>query len=283
MSRHFLAVLFLAWVARSAADEPAILSISTADPDDNDRIYSDGDTITLLFTVTTGGGSFLASTRQIDGVMDETHTVGIALADKAAVDAVVSFDVNLGAAYSGQWSNLFGPMYQLQITVSDVTGADFAQLESHNFTVTCVPNAIQLRLATVDDAPCSNSMTPTPTADWGRGRPAIANVTSHSANMSLLLGPGDKVHVHFDLPVDLDAVATHAATNLLNGSAYVRARARARRHAASRRVRGTRPTVAPVFCDAAALVRASAPSRVVRAGRRALRHADRRAGQRVQR
>ena len=156
---RFLPLLFVATLlSRAAADLPRILAVNSNDPDDNDRVYSNGDTITLLFSVASDENSqFFVTNRQIQGVVS-SNGQGVTLADKAAVDALVSFSVNLGAAYSGQWS-LSGPFSQLMITVSDVTGADTELLQALNFTVSCVANQITLVGAGSGDSPCTVSYT----------------------------------------------------------------------------------------------------------------------------
>ena len=215
MLLRLLLVCVALYAAR--ADTPSILTVNTNDPDDNDRTYSNGDAITLFIATS----ATFSSSRQIANAV-QSNGQGVFLPDKAAVDALLEFSVNLGASYTGQWA-AFGPMYQLTITVTNVTGADIAQLEAHNVDVTCRPNAIYLVGATASDGPCTSTMRMTATDHWGLGRPHVTSVISASPNSSLLLGAGDTVRIAFDADVDLDQVASYMAANgNLNGSDYVR-------------------------------------------------------------
>ncbi len=68
-------------------ETPFIISLSANDPDDMDVIYSDGDTITIIFdsSTNTPGGITLVQ-------------------DKLAVDDMFTFTESLGAEYTGQWN-----------------------------------------------------------------------------------------------------------------------------------------------------------------------------------
>ena len=216
-----LPLLLCGFLDAVRCDAPSILSVNFNDPDDDDRTFSNGDAITLFFA-TSSTGSFLSS-RQIENAV-LPNGQGVALPNKAAVDALISFSSPIGAAYNGLWAQL-GPMYQLTITITNVTGADTTPLEARLFNVSCVANAINLVAATSEDGPCTSEMPATPTDHWGLGRPHITSVVSSSPNASLLLGAGDLVSIAFDAAVDLNAVALYMSNQAISGygKAYVRA------------------------------------------------------------
>ena len=77
---------------------PTVSSVTANDPDDGDAIYSNADTITVVFS---------------------GNTNQVAAATKANIDALFSFSQGLGTNYTGTWSTAT----TLVITVVDATGA----------------------------------------------------------------------------------------------------------------------------------------------------------------
>ena len=77
---------------------PTVTSVTADDPDDADAIYSDGDTITVVFS---------------------ENTNQAAAGTKAQIDAIFSFNESLGTDYTGSWS----AADTLEITVVDSTGS----------------------------------------------------------------------------------------------------------------------------------------------------------------
>ena len=77
---------------------PTVSSVTANDPDDGDAIYSNADTITVVFS---------------------GNTNQVAAATKANIDALFSFSQSLGANYTGTWTTAT----TLVITVVDATGA----------------------------------------------------------------------------------------------------------------------------------------------------------------
>ena len=218
-----LRVLLLCAVA--AADRPQFLSFTTQDLDDTDRVYSNGDVLKFYFMLTDSTVPFIPDA---DGaefpLADATGTAfspDRAL-DKSAVDALLSFSVSLGADYTGEWSKT-GPLVQFQVMVHNTSGADFAQLNSWTgFNVSCVPGQIQL--VSGGTGFCESSeVLPDSRQNWGRGRPAIAQVTSNSTTPHLLLAAGDEVIITFDQPVDLPRIASDRRVGALDNAsaAYV--------------------------------------------------------------
>ena len=218
-------LLVMTLLACAKGDKPAIIDVNTDDPDNADRVFSTGDTITLLVApVVTTTGRF-ARSRQIAGVT--TNGVGTVL-DKAGIDALFNFSVSIGTSYHGQWERLGSNfLQQLTITVNDTTGADVASLASNDFRVACNPEGGGLQLASpvAGDAPCDTTFQAPQPLDtinnWGEGRPSITTVRSNSTNASLLLSSGDTVQIDFDAAVDTAAIIAYANTNSLTGAAYV--------------------------------------------------------------
>jgi hypothetical protein len=84
-----------------ATPAPQIVSITADDPDDEDDVLSDGDTLTIVFDMDTN-----------------TPAVGT----RAEIDNLVSFGVqSLGTDYMGTWN---GTLNTLQITLVDATGGN---------------------------------------------------------------------------------------------------------------------------------------------------------------
>ena len=109
---------FFILLARAQAESPSIISVRASDPDEGDRYYSVGDVLSVFFISRPTFGQPVAQSLK-------TGTLS-----KSAVDALLTFSVNLGADYVGEWATFSGQLDELVVTVVDVTGADVAQLQA---------------------------------------------------------------------------------------------------------------------------------------------------------
>ena len=211
-------LLLVLAIAGARAAKPTF-AFSGADPDNGDREYSNGDTLTFVFQSDAGG----AFRRVAQGAGSPSLT-------KAQVDALLSFSVSLGDSYTGQWSAVANQFDLLTVTIenkgSSATVPEDVSPGSVGFTATCKTGAVTFADASGADQACSDSnavsiTTANSASDWGRGRPRIANVTSQSAQAALLLSVNDTVRVEFEAPLNISDIEVQSGKTPSDGSAYV--------------------------------------------------------------
>jgi len=125
---------------------PKIVSLVAADPDNLDKIFSAGDTITITFDVETN-----------------QPTVGTT----ADIDALFNFSPSLGANYHGEWQE---NGRKLVITVSDSTGHGNPEIGS--FTVTIKASGNLKNAAGTSEA--STGTSPMLEGNWGESAQVAA-------------------------------------------------------------------------------------------------------------
>jgi hypothetical protein len=133
---------------------PTFVSVTADDPDDGDTVYGNGDTITVVFS-------------------DNTNQP--AVATKANLDAIFSFNQALGASYTGSWS----AADTLVITVVNDTGAAPPTIGGLQLTFQA-GNGLKNAAATSPDA---SGTSPALVGDWGNSLgPTITGSTLATDN-----------------------------------------------------------------------------------------------------
>ncbi|KAH3742736.1 calcium-binding protein [Pelomyxa schiedti] len=167
---------------------PSIVSLIADDPDNQDGIYSTGDTLTLLFNEPTNTPYGLYLTR-------------------ANIDSLFTFSESLGANYTGKWLNTT----LLRITVVRPQGANPTIA---NLTVKCSSSSLKDSPGT--SLPC-NTSSPTAKGDWGtKAGPSITQlVASDPDNLDAIYGKGDIITLFFSEATNKQAVATKSNIDAL--------------------------------------------------------------------
>ena len=135
-----------------------IVSITAADPSNMHTVYSNNDTITVLFNKDTDLAGF---------------TLGSILT-KSNVDSLFSFSASLGAAYIGEWTL----RSQFIITAVDVTGSGPPAIGA--FTLSVKASAM-LRNYPPQSAPCT-AISPPLVGNWGTITPKIVGFVAFGVN-----------------------------------------------------------------------------------------------------
>ena len=117
---------------------PVIVSATASDPDNGDAVFSNGDTLTLVF---------------------DQNTNQPAVTNQSQINSLFSFNQNMGLYY---WGNWLSPS-TLVFTFSDVTGAgppDIATLELSHQKGSTLKNA-------AETSATSSGTSPTISGNWG--------------------------------------------------------------------------------------------------------------------
>ena len=139
MSTRTIAVLTLVAIAVTAtAAKPEVWSVRPGDPDNADRLYGNGDTITIVI------GQPLKE-------VEKSVAAGVTMT-KAEVDNILTFhemgsgnvaEISIGTDYTAVWEP-FNVLDKLVITVTNATGASTAVLEGFTLSVRCKVGALKL-------------------------------------------------------------------------------------------------------------------------------------------
>lgn len=157
---------------------PDIVSLIASDPENDDAIYSNGDTITVTFSEPTN-----------------QPPVG----NKGAIDGLFLFSQSLGNDYRGEWTGS-----QLVITIFNVFGASPPKVGELEVTVIGnVRNAAQTSLP-------STSTSPKLTGNWGTlAGPSITSiVASDPDDRDNVFSAEDIITVTFNIPTSQPPVHT---------------------------------------------------------------------------
>ena len=199
MPARSLGVLTFLAVTATAA-KPEVWSVRPGDPDNADRLYGNGDIITIVI------GQPL---QEVEKSAD--YPAGVTM-PKDEVDNLLTFhemgsgdvaEISLGTDYTAVWEP-FNVLDKLVITVTDKTGASTAVLEGFTLSVRCKVSALKL----IGDAEFCDpgidrkSDAVSTTVNWGKGRPKIASVLSSTTTADVPLAAGDTIVVTFEAPTD---------------------------------------------------------------------------------
>ena len=178
------------------------------DPDDGDAIYSNADTITVVFS---------------------GNTNQVAAATKANIDALFSFNQSLGTNYTGRWSSAT----TLLITVVDATGATPPAIGGLTLTLqggSGLKNAANTSLESVGTSAAI-------TGDWGLlAGPTVGSVTANDPDDGdAVYGNADTITVVFS--GNTNQVAQRRKRTSTRSSASARAWGQTTRGAGRRLIR----------------------------------------------
>ena len=162
------------------AGAPSIVSITANDPDDEDQVYSSGDTITIVFD------------------QDTNQPYGPSLT-QAELDTLFTFSGVIGQAYTAVWSSAA----TLVITIDDASGSTDPSIGALTLTVKSIANLKDASNSTV----ASTARSPALGGDWGlqkyanslanaRVAPSLFDRTKHNQVRFMGLTRRTTIHVY---------------------------------------------------------------------------------------
>eukprot|EP00163_Fabomonas_tropica_P011415 TRINITY_DN220_c0_g1_i1.p1 TRINITY_DN220_c0_g1~~TRINITY_DN220_c0_g1_i1.p1 ORF type:complete len:1921 (+),score=416.50 TRINITY_DN220_c0_g1_i1:286-5763(+) len=158
---------------------PRVTALIANDPDDGDRVLSNGDTLQIYFSEATN-----------------TPTV----TSKADIDGLFAFTKSLGAAYTGTWTN----SSLVTITLTNVTTADVAIGNTVVRVIGDIRNSI-------GDSVPSIFTSPQLTGDFGRLPPQFTSFLADDPdNLDAVFSDGDTLVLLFDVDTNTPAVSNAA-------------------------------------------------------------------------